>query len=63
MPSQINLQIAARIRNMVLYKRGDKYYARSVSASGKRKRPNNGRLNLLVKHSVQKKFCDNNYFR
>ena len=31
MPSQINLQITGRIQNIVFYKRGDKYYARSVS--------------------------------
>ncbi|MGN6531292.1 MAG: hypothetical protein ACTHK0_06035 [Ginsengibacter sp.] len=30
MPSQINLQITGRIQNIVFYKRGDKYYARSV---------------------------------
>jgi hypothetical protein len=30
MPSQINLQITGRIGNIVFYKRGDKYYARSV---------------------------------
>jgi hypothetical protein len=30
MPSQINLQITGRVQNMVFYKRGDKYYARSV---------------------------------
>jgi hypothetical protein len=30
MPSQINLQITGRIGNVVFYKRGDKYYARSV---------------------------------
>ena len=33
MPSQINLQITGRIQNIVFYKRGDKYYARSVSGS------------------------------
>jgi hypothetical protein len=32
MPSQINLQITGRIQNVVFYKRGDKYYARSVPA-------------------------------
>jgi hypothetical protein len=32
MPSQINLQITGRIQNIVFYKRGDKYYARSVSS-------------------------------
>lgn len=31
MPSQINVQITGRIENVVFYKRGDKYYARSVS--------------------------------
>jgi len=31
MPSQLNLQITGRIQNIVFYKRGDKYYARSVS--------------------------------
>ena len=30
MPSQINLQITGRIGNIVFYKRGDKYYSRSV---------------------------------
>ncbi len=30
MPSQINVQITGRIQNIVFYKRGDKYYARSV---------------------------------
>jgi hypothetical protein len=30
MPSQINLQITGRIGNIVFYKRGDNYYARSV---------------------------------
>ena len=30
MPSQINVQITGRIQNVVFYKRGDKYYARSV---------------------------------
>ena len=30
MPSQINLQITGRIQNIVFYKHGDKYYARSV---------------------------------
>jgi len=33
MPSQINLQMTGRIQNIVFYKRGDKYYARSVSGS------------------------------
>jgi len=33
MPSQINLQITGRIQNIVFYKRGDKYYARSVSGN------------------------------
>ncbi|HXS55090.1 MAG TPA: hypothetical protein VN726_03135 [Hanamia sp.] len=33
MPSQINLQITGRIQNIVFYKRGDKYYARSVSGA------------------------------
>ncbi|RNI36706.1 hypothetical protein EFY79_10290 [Hanamia caeni] len=31
MPSQINLQITGKIGNIIFYKRGDKYYARSVS--------------------------------
>jgi hypothetical protein len=31
MPSQLNLQITGRIQNIVFYKRGDKYYARSVA--------------------------------
>ncbi len=30
MPSQINVQITGKIQNLVFYKRGDKYYARSV---------------------------------
>ena len=30
MPSQIDLQITGRIQNLIFYKRGDKYYARSV---------------------------------
>jgi len=30
MPSQINVQITGRIQNVVFYKLGDKYYARSV---------------------------------
>lgn len=33
MPSQINLQITGRIQNIVFYKRGDKYYARTVSGN------------------------------
>lgn len=35
MPSQINLQITGRIRNVVFYKLGDKYYSRSVPAKVK----------------------------
>lgn len=35
MPSQINVQITGRIQNVVFYKRGDKYYARSVSGKVK----------------------------
>ena len=31
MPSQINLQITGKIGNIIFYKRGDKYYARSVA--------------------------------
>ncbi|HEY8658961.1 MAG TPA: hypothetical protein VIL78_07975 [Hanamia sp.] len=30
MPSQIDVQITGRIQNVIFYKRGDKYYARSV---------------------------------
>jgi len=30
MPSQIDVQITGRIQNLIFYKRGDKYYARSV---------------------------------
>jgi len=30
MPSQINVQLTGRIQNIVFYKRGDKYYARTL---------------------------------
>lgn len=32
MPSQINVQLTGRIQNLIFYKVGDKYYARTAPA-------------------------------
>ena len=56
MPSQLNVQLTGRIQNIIFYKRGDKYYARSVPYSVKqtkatKKRASEfGRASTLGKH-------------
>ena len=63
MPSQINLQITGRVQNMVFYKRGDKYYARSRLVVSGRPKPRKSVRPNLAKHRAQEKSCGNNFFR
>lgn len=51
MPSQINVQITGRIRHVVFYQRGDKYYARSVSGKIKQTKDTRERASEFGKAS------------
>ncbi|HEY8660044.1 MAG TPA: hypothetical protein VIL78_13500 [Hanamia sp.] len=51
MPSQINLQLTGRIGNVVFYKLGDKYYARSIPAQVKQTKATKARATEFGKAS------------
>jgi len=51
MPSQINVQITGRIQNIVFYKMGDKYYARTIPARVKQTKATKKRANEFGKAS------------